>query len=347
VTPKAKASWNIDDTGRPVGGRNGRGPEVPVPSELANEPFFAKQTRSFADGYRWWLTSEERRQWSDASSPVLRALRVFSCGIFVEARGHWWERDGLPEGILIYCTEGNGHYRQHDRQWEVRPGSLLYCPPRTHHRYWADAEHPWTIHWMHLSGDLLPHYERLLGLIERGPVRDIGVHAEIVADFRRTVIHPPPSSSADTRWFCIQTNALSILARIASLPYNISDIASAYGPIQKAIALMNTSLDLPFDLPRFAHEAGCGGRHFTRQFRRVTGLPPGDWFIRQKMQRARALLTLPNIRVKEVATRLGYADPLYFSRLFKRIVGLPPEAYRLEAAREHDPGGCPDSRPLD
>ena len=277
---------------------------------------------------------------------VLHALRVFSCGIFVEARGHVWERANLPEGILIYCTEGKGHYRQDDRQWEVRPGDLLYCPPRSHHRYWADAEHPWTIHWMHLSGDLLPHYEGLLGLIERGPVRDIGVHSEIVADFKRLVTHPPGSAAAETRWFCIQTTALAILGRIASLPHNISEIAAAYGPIQKAIALMNTSLDLPFDLARFAREAGCGSRHFSRQFRRVTGLPPGDWFIRQKMQRACALLTLPNIRVKEVATRLGYADPLYFSRLFKHMVGLPPETYRQEAAREYGLDDHPDSRPL-
>ena len=53
------------------------------------------------------------------------------------------------------------------------------------------------------------------------------------------------------------------------------------------------------------------------------------------MQRARELLTLPNIRIKAVAARLGYTDPLYFSRVFKRIVGLPPEAYHRRVARIH------------
>jgi len=46
------------------------------------------------------------------------------------------------------------------------------------------------------------------------------------------------------------------------------------------------------------------------------------------MQRACALLTQSNIRVKEVAFRLGYDDALYFSRMFKRVIGLPPEKYR-------------------
>jgi len=57
-------------------------------------------------------------------------------------------------------------------------------------------------------------------------------------------------------------------------------------------------------------------------------LTPADWFSRRKIQRACELLTIPNIRVKEVANRLSYGDALYFSRVFKRIVGMSPEVYR-------------------
>jgi len=309
--------------------------EASVPSELAYAPVYTKQARFYTDCYRWELTDEQRRQWVNARSALLGGLRVFSCGIFVEARGHWWKRASLPEGVLIYCTEGRGHYRQGDREWAVQPGDLLYAPPRTNHRYWADEEHPWTIYWMHLSGNLLPDYERHLGLIKRGPVRHIGLHDDLVADFTRLVIqHPTSTNEAD--WFCIQANAVAILGRIAGLPHNIADIAAAYGPIQKAIALMTASLDQPFDMPRFAREAGYGSRHFIRQFQRVTGLAPGDWFIRQKMQRARTLLSLPHIQVKEVAARLSYTDPLYFSRIFKQVVGSSPDAYRRKLTVEEE-----------
>ena len=315
-----------------------------VPSEIANEPFFTKQTRAYADCYRWWLTDEDRQRWLKASSPLLGTLRVFSAGIFVEARGHSWERAGLPEGVLKYCTEGKGYFRQDGRQWEVQPGDLLYASPGTHHRYWADDKNPWTVYWMHLSGNLLPDYERLLGLIERGPDRHIGVHNDIVADFTRLVIHHPHPHN-ETDWFGIQTNAADILGRIAALPDNIADIAAAYSPIQKAIAHMTAALDQPFDLFQFARESGYSSGHFVRQFRRVTGLAPRDWFIRQKMQRACTLLTLPNIQIKEVASRLGYADQLYFSRLFKRIKGIPPEAYRRKVVHEHGLDGHLKNRP--
>lgn len=305
-----------------------RGKPVALPTETALEPFFSRQARSYGDVYRWSLTDEERLQWIALGSPVLNALRVFSCGSFMEARGHRMEREGLPEGVLLYCTEGKGYYRQDNDEYEVKPGDLLYCPPLSHHRYWADAETPWTIHWMHLSGDLLPHYEALLGLIERGPIRHIGIHDEIIADFTRLIINPPLSGADASCCFRIQANAITILGDLAALPRNIADITAAYGPVQRAIVLMRASLDQPFSLLRFAREAGYGSRHFFRQFRRVTGLTPGDWFIQQKMHRARELLTVPKIRVKDVALRLGYADPLYFSRLFKRDSGISPEAYR-------------------
>jgi AraC-like DNA-binding protein len=311
-----------------------RVPRKIVPSENVYEAVFAKQTSAYADCYRWALTDAQRREWIAAESPVLSGLRVFSCGTFIKASSHRWERSGLAEGILIYCVDGRGCYAQDGREWEVQPGDLLYAPPRSHHSYWADAKTPWTIHWMHLSGELLPHYERVVGLVKRGPVRHIGVHADIIAEFTR-LVRMQPMTDEETNWFCVQTIAAGILGRIDALPHNISDIAGAYRSIQKAIALMNTAVDQPFDLERFAREAGCGSRHFTRQFSRVTGMPPGDWFIRQKMQRACALLTLPNIQVKEVANRLSYDDPLYFSRLFKRVMGVPPETYRRKVSNEH------------
>jgi AraC-like DNA-binding protein len=34
------------------------------------------------------------------------------------------------------------------------------------------------------------------------------------------------------------------------------------------------------------------------------------------------------LKIEEVAARLGYHDPYYFSRLFKQVIGQAPSAYR-------------------
>lgn len=301
-----------------------------TPSEVALEEIFTKQQRSYKDCRRWWLDDPERRRWVNSPSPLLAGLQVFSCGMFVEAWDHMWERANLPEGVVIYCVDGKGYYQGEDRDWAVQAGDLLYAPPNTHHCYWADGRDPWTIYWMHLTGSLLPHYEDLLGLIKRGPVRHLGVHSEIVAEFTRLITSATTTGNEETHWLCAQTTAAGILGKISALPDNMAEIAGAYQQIQKAMGLMNISLDQDFDMTRFAREAGYSNRHFVRQFRSVTGYSPGDWFIRQKMNHACALLTMPNILVKEVAARLNYVDPLYFSRVFKRNTGISPEAYRKQ-----------------
>ncbi len=312
---------------------NGR--NTPVPSENTNMVFFTALSKAYGNYCQWTLTDEERRQWSDTDSPLLDMLRVFCCGLFVEAHGHSWERSDLAEGVLIYCTSGKGNYRQGGQQWEIKAGDLLYCPPNSHHQYWADAAQPWTIYWMHLSGSMLPQYEKHLGLVDSSPVRHIGTHDTIIAEFTHLIArHPLAMSSAD--WFRIQTNAIAVLGRIAELPHNIADIATAYGPVQKAIALIDASLDQIFDLQRFSAEAGLGRRHFTRQFIRVTGMSPGEWFSRRKMQRACSMITMPNIQIKEIAHRLGYEDALYFNRVFKRVIGIPPGKYRYKMTLENE-----------
>jgi AraC-like DNA-binding protein/quercetin dioxygenase-like cupin family protein len=303
-----------------------------VPSESLREAAAIKQAAAYADCYRWSLTEAERAQWVRNLSPALAHLRVFSAGVFFEARGHDWERENLDEGILIYCTLGKGYYVQDGQQHEIQPGDLLYAPPRTHHRYRADAENPWTLYWMQLSGTLLADYQRLLGLVEQGPVRHIGVHNDIILEFTRLVSEPLAPPAEDRSWLRIQANAMAVLGRIVALPQNIAEVTGAYGPIQKAITLMDDSLNKEFDLRGFAKAAGCSDRHFSRLFQRVTGQPPGNWFTQQKIRRACMLFTIPGIQVKEVAFRLGYQDPLYFSRVFRRIVGVPPEAYRQKVS---------------
>ncbi|MEI6177789.1 MAG: AraC family transcriptional regulator, partial [Verrucomicrobiota bacterium] len=250
--------------------------EKSLPSEVALSAIFTKQDRSYKDCRRWWLDDPERLRWMNSPSPVLAGLQVFSCGQFVEALGHMWERANLAEGVLIYCVDGMGYYQNDDNDWAVGPGDLLYAAPNTHHCYWADGQQPWTIYWMHLTGSLLPHYENLLGLIERGPVLHLGVHPEILAEFTRLITQTPGIADEETRWFGAQSAATSILGHIAALPHNMAEIATAYGPVRKAVALMNASLDLPFDMPRFAREAGFSVRHFCRQFRNVTGFTPGE-----------------------------------------------------------------------
>jgi len=92
---------------------------------------------------------------------------------------------------------------------------------------------------------------------------------------------------------------------------------------------MVTHLDKPMRVSTLSAMAGVSMSQFFAIFKKATGDSPINWLIRVRMQWAGELLTISNLRIKEIAGRVGYEDPFYFSRLFKFVHGVAPTNYRV------------------
>ena len=62
-------------------------------------------------------------------------------------------------------------------------------------------------------------------------------------------------------------------------------------------------------------------------------MPPIDYFLHLKMQKACQLLFSQDMKIKQVALQLGYEDQYYFSRIFKKYMGMSPEQYRVSTKK--------------
>jgi transcriptional regulator GlxA family with amidase domain len=81
-------------------------------------------------------------------------------------------------------------------------------------------------------------------------------------------------------------------------------------------------------LADLAQACGLSIRHFTRAFRQSTGLSPHQWLVRQRVERAKALLQGSSSTLSEIALACGFADQSHFSRLFSRATGTSPGVWR-------------------
>jgi AraC family transcriptional regulator len=85
-------------------------------------------------------------------------------------------------------------------------------------------------------------------------------------------------------------------------------------------------------LEQMASIARVSPYHFTRQFKATTGLPPYQYVIARRVERAQHLLrTDDELSLAEVALRAGFSDQSKFSFHFKRIVGVTPRQFLLSA----------------
>jgi AraC family transcriptional regulator len=72
--------------------------------------------------------------------------------------------------------------------------------------------------------------------------------------------------------------------------------------------------------------------HFARQFKAAAGLPPHQYVISRRVERAQHLLRADGeLGLAHVALRVGFSDQSKFSLHFKRIVGVTPRQFRISA----------------
>ena len=81
-----------------------------------------------------------------------------------------------------------------------------------------------------------------------------------------------------------------------------------------------------------AEVVGLNSYHFARQFKAATGLPPHQYVILRRVERARHLLQGGgDLPLAEVAGSAGFSDQSQFTHHFKRMVGVTPGQFRMSA----------------
>lgn len=97
---------------------------------------------------------------------------------------------------------------------------------------------------------------------------------------------------------------------------------------RRAKELLTANIDGAISLAELAQQCDLSVSHFTRAFRRSTGLPPYGWLIAQRVERAKALLSQSSMSIAELALAAGFADQSHLTRSFKRQVGTTPGSWR-------------------
>lgn len=81
-------------------------------------------------------------------------------------------------------------------------------------------------------------------------------------------------------------------------------------------------------LSELAGLTGLSRYHFARAFKVSTGLPPHQFVLRRRIERARALLASSNSDLSIVAAQVGLTSPAQLTRAFKRMLGVSAGEFR-------------------
>jgi AraC-like DNA-binding protein len=109
--------------------------------------------------------------------------------------------------------------------------------------------------------------------------------------------------------------------------------APAHPLVDAAVELVHRHAPDPgFDARALARRAGTTPRRLRRAFLAALGQTPLRYLTARRIEAAKLLLARGGFAVRDVAERVGFADPYYFSRAFRRATGHSPRAWRERAA---------------
>jgi AraC family transcriptional regulator len=104
------------------------------------------------------------------------------------------------------------------------------------------------------------------------------------------------------------------------------------GRLRAVIEFIEEHLDAGPTLEQIAAVARLSPYHFARQFKAATGLPPHQYVIARRVERAREVLQAEaELSLAEVAAHAGFSDQSQFGYHFKRLVGVTPRRFRMSA----------------
>ena len=134
------------------------------------------------------------------------------------------------------------------------------------------------------------------------------------------------------------TDAITIHEELDAFVDQLDDYSnseSRFGPdfqVQKVVEAIHTRFGDTLTLSEIAGDLHVSEGYLRRLFKNRMNATFVEYLTHIRIERAKALLAQGNLRVNEIATRVGYQDVSYFIRVFGRREGLSPERYRDKAA---------------
>jgi AraC family transcriptional regulator len=103
--------------------------------------------------------------------------------------------------------------------------------------------------------------------------------------------------------------------------------------MKRTIDFIDAHLNSDISIGQLAKECGLSARYFARAFKQSTGVPPHQWLIKRRVDRAKELLQIPDWDLTDIASTCGFVDQSHFTRVFSRIEGNSPGRWRRERRR--------------
>lgn len=269
---------------------------------------------------------------SNPQPPADDDLAVLFAGSSQTKPGHKPGPKVVDYYLLHHVGSGSGTYTCQGNTYRLGAGDSFLIEPGKLISYKADDEDPWYYRWIAFEGPRAARMLQQAGLsssrptVHTGRKRNIGVlYHQVQTAFQERLAHANLKANGYLH-LLLAEYADALRPETASSP----QLTSSTGQIvQQVIHYLSTQYAEPITIELMAETLGYNRAYLSTLFRKHTGVTPVSFLLKLRADKARLLLReRPELTVEQIASSVGFQDPLYFSKQFKRLYGTTPTDYR-------------------
>lgn len=243
---------------------------------------------------------------------------------------HWdgMERNDGPLLLFQYTLSGEGVFESENGTYRVTAGQAFLAEIPGPHRYYypADGTEPWEFLFLLFRPNLiLPHFRKFLNEVGEVPYipsdcAPVRLLMMIVNDAAAGRITDPLIASS-----CIY-QFMTELARLQVTTLQNRDNWSEN--IRHAAEFIEHNYSQMISIDQLSEHVSLSKYHLIRRFSASTGLTPGAYLTRIRIEKAMELLRGTSLSIEAIAEQIGYSSGSYFIKAFRSLTGLTPGDFR-------------------
>ncbi|TAE91954.1 MAG: AraC family transcriptional regulator [Verrucomicrobia bacterium] len=257
---------------------------------------------------------------------LARHLQFHLIGMYHAEVGPEWSSDGKLESDYLHHIDiplsGHRQIVHNGRVVDLLPGRAYYLPGNTpvERRCSTTSQ----LLYLKIRCEWLRGIDPLMDRPERTPTPLGETNPEDWLHWH----HNNPSINANHLLSLHAQVEIWMAAILPDLDSLVSQHVKNHSTFKKVFAMVEDQLGANLKVSMLAKAYGTGLRAFSKAFTTDVGVSPKEFINRRLNQEAITLLLNDNLKIKEVADQLEFANEFYFSRFFKKLNGVSPAQYR-------------------
>lgn len=237
---------------------------------------------------------------------------------------------------LYFLEQGKTKYFIDSEIFLLKPGDMVFVPKGTFHKT-DNQNSPYVERVLLMIGDdVSEHCKKYIDALTKSKL--ISFPSEQlykVREILHRIEHEEKRKYDDylrMQKLCLEELLITI-SRIR-LENTVTEFSESYRIIQDAAGYISSNPSADLSLNALAKKFAMCPCHFSKQFKKVTGIGMNKYVNLMRIAAAEKILSTTDKPITEVAMECGFNDSNYFAEVFKKAKGITPKKFSLQCKKD-------------